>query len=263
MLFERIRRTQKPVFIFLAVTFGLGFALLGVGSGSGTINFGNIFGSSSSSNSISSLNDAVHKNPNDAPSWLKLAQAYTTAGQNDPAIGAYETYTGLRPKDTGALASVSTLLEQRAQIESQNGSAYQSAASYYTGSGGPFSGLRLGSALTDPLGGQVGSTYQQQASTYEQAATGDYTQALGYRQKLATLDSSNAINQLLLGNDAANTRSYAVAVTAFEAFLAKAPASPQAAQVRQLLKVLKPLAKTTPATPTPTTPTATGSTTGH
>ena len=33
MLFERIRRTQKPIFIFLAVMFGLGFVALGVGQG--------------------------------------------------------------------------------------------------------------------------------------------------------------------------------------------------------------------------------------
>ena len=34
MLFERIRKTQKPIFVFLAVTFAMGFVLLGVGQGS-------------------------------------------------------------------------------------------------------------------------------------------------------------------------------------------------------------------------------------
>ena len=42
MLFERIRRGQKPVFLFLAVMFGLGFVALGVGSGAGGINLGDL-----------------------------------------------------------------------------------------------------------------------------------------------------------------------------------------------------------------------------
>ena len=47
MLFERIRRGQKPVFIFLAVMFGLGFVALGVGSGASGINLGDILNTSS------------------------------------------------------------------------------------------------------------------------------------------------------------------------------------------------------------------------
>ena len=83
MLFERIRRTQKPVFIFLAVMFAFGFALLGVGSSGnvnalGFLNFG-----SSSSNPISKLSAQVAKSPQDARAWIQLAQAYVAANQPD------------------------------------------------------------------------------------------------------------------------------------------------------------------------------------
>ena len=87
MLFERIRRTQKPVFIFLAVMFGLGFVALGVGQGANSIDLGSLFSSSSgssSSGSISSLQSRVQSHPKDAGAWLQLARAYETAQPDEP-----------------------------------------------------------------------------------------------------------------------------------------------------------------------------------
>ena len=90
MLFERIRRGQKPVFVFLAIMFGLGFVALGVGSGTGGINLGDIFNSSSAgSSSISDLQSKTRQHPNAAPAWRDLARAYQADGQTDAAIGAY------------------------------------------------------------------------------------------------------------------------------------------------------------------------------
>jgi len=77
MLFEKIRRTQKPVFIVLALMFGMGFVFLGVGSGTGGISLGNLIGNGGgSSSSISDLLDKVHHNPKDATSWQQLGDAY-------------------------------------------------------------------------------------------------------------------------------------------------------------------------------------------
>ena len=70
MLFERIRKTQKPIFVFLAVTFAMGFVLLGVGQGAGSINaLDFLTGGSSSSDPTSSLKDQTTKHPNDAAAW--------------------------------------------------------------------------------------------------------------------------------------------------------------------------------------------------
>ena len=116
MLFEKIRRTQKPVFIFLALIFGFGFVLLGVGSGTGGVNPLDIFGNNSgSSSSIDDLNQQVKDHPNDSAAWLSLARAYAADQQYDPALGAYQTYLSLKPNDVRATASAATLYETRAR----------------------------------------------------------------------------------------------------------------------------------------------------
>jgi len=126
MLFEKIRRTQKPVFIFLALIFGFGFVLLGVGSGTGGVNPLDIFGNNSgSSSSIDDLNQQVKDHPNDSAAWLSLARAYAADQQYDPALGAYQTYLSLKPNDVRATASAATLYETRARQTSAEGSAYQ------------------------------------------------------------------------------------------------------------------------------------------
>ena len=53
---------------------------------------------------------------------------------------------------------------------------------------------------------------------------------------------SNALNQLGLGYDAANSRQYPQAVKALEAYLKLAPDSQQTAQVKALVTQLKALA---------------------
>ena len=118
MLFERIRKTQKPIFVFLAVTFAMGFVLLGVGQGAGSINaLDFLTGGSSSSDPTSSLKDQTTKNPNDAAAWNQLAAAYRSQGKNDDAISAYESYLNLKKDDQAALSAVSGLLETRAVLQ--------------------------------------------------------------------------------------------------------------------------------------------------
>src|ERR671931_592510 len=71
MFFMRLRRSTKPVFIFLALVFALSFVFLGVGSGSSGIgdllrgNF-NFFGGGSSGTSVSKAQKRIDKNPRDA-----------------------------------------------------------------------------------------------------------------------------------------------------------------------------------------------------
>src|SRR5436309_5955723 len=131
MLFEKIRRTQKPVFITLALMFGLGFVFLGVGSGAGGLNPLDFLNNNSSSSvgNISDLNDQVRGNPKDAAAWLKLAEAYEAKGETEPALGAYQQYIGLRPKDTGTLITAAQLYEQDARTVQQQSSTSQSELS--------------------------------------------------------------------------------------------------------------------------------------
>ena len=110
MLFEKIRRTQKPVFIFLGLVFALSFVFLGVGSGAGGISLGNLLGQSSGSSttSVSDLLNKVHSDPKDATAWRQLGDAYQTSGQTTLALGAYAQYLNLRPKDANTITQVAS-----------------------------------------------------------------------------------------------------------------------------------------------------------
>src|SRR5215210_5201090 len=130
MLFERIRRTQKPVFIFLALMFGGGFVLLGVGSGAAGPTLGDLFGDSSSGgDSISELQKRVADHPQDAQAWQRLAGLLQADGQRQEAIAALTSYLELRPQDDLQVAALATLYEQRASERAARAQALQQIAS--------------------------------------------------------------------------------------------------------------------------------------
>jgi tetratricopeptide (TPR) repeat protein len=258
MLFERIRRTQKPVFIFLAIMFGLGFALLGVGSGAGGVNLGDLLNSGGSSSSISSLNDKVRAHPNDAPAWLALARAYQADGQPDPAIGAYLHYVGLRPKDQGGLASAAAAIEQRAGREQRRLAVAQAGAARYSVTGAsPVASLKLGAALTNPVLDALAKPYTTREQTVQAQVAADYGQATGLRKKLVTLDPKNPAYQFTLAQDAYAGRDYATVVAALGAYLKLEPNLPaaQRTQLEQTIKALAPLATSSSSTTPPVSPT--------
>jgi cytochrome c-type biogenesis protein CcmH/NrfG len=262
MLFERIRRTQKPVFIFLGVMFGLGFVALGVGQGSGGINIGDLFSSSSSSSSasVSGLQSQVQSHPKDAGAWLRLARAYEANNQMNQAISSFQTYLGLKPKDQGALSSTSTLLEQRGQQTATKVQQAQAAAAAYTQAEGATAAtsLKLGAALTHPLLTTLAQPATTLAQTLETSAVTDFAEAMTMRQTLVKLSPKNADYQILLARDAYATQSYATVAKALQAYLTLSPnlTAAQKKQIRQEIVQFKLAAKTSPGgtSSTPTTP---------
>jgi tetratricopeptide (TPR) repeat protein len=262
VLFERIRRTQKPVFIFLAVMFGLGFVALGVGQGANSIDLGSLLGSSSSSGgsgSISSLESRVQSHPKDAGAWLQLARAYETANQTNQAISSFQSYLALKPHNQSALSSTAALLEQRGQANATKVQEAQAAAAQYTQveSATAVSSLKLASALTHPLLTTLAQPATTLASTLESSAITDFSEAMGLRQNLVKLSPKNADYQLLLARDANATQSYAIVATALEAYEKLSPnlTKAQKAQIQQEIVRFRLLAKTTPGqSSTPTTP---------
>jgi tetratricopeptide (TPR) repeat protein len=261
VLFERIRRTQKPVFIFLAVMFGLGFVALGVGQGANSIDIGSLFssGGGSGSTSISSLEARVHSHPKDAGAWLQLANAYQAASQTNQAISSLQTYLALKPKNQGALSTTATLLEQRGQTNAAKVQQAQAAAAQYTQVEGATaaSSLKLGAAFTHPLLNSLAQPAQTLASTLETSAITDFAQAMGLRQKLVKLAPKNAAYQLALARDANATQSYATVATSLQAYLTLSPTLPKATkkQIQQEIAQFKALAKTAPGGgTTPTSP---------
>jgi tetratricopeptide (TPR) repeat protein len=253
MLFERIRRGQKPVFVFLAIMFGLGFVALGVGSGAGGINVGDILNSSSGgSGSISDLQSKTREHPNDAPAWRQLAGAYQADGQTDAAIGAYLRYVGLRPQDQSGLLGAASLLELRARTSQAKLTKAQALAAQYTtpATASAVQSLKLAPNLTHSLQQALAQPYTTRVQALQGQVSSDYVQATAIRQKLADLDPKNAPYQFALAQDAAAGQQYPTAAKALKAYLDLEPNLDQATrkQLEQTLKALQAFG-TTPSSP--------------
>ena len=253
MLFERIRRGQKPVFVFLAIMFGLGFVALGVGSGASSVNLGDIFNSGSGgSSSISDLQAKVRDHPNDAPALLQLAAAYQADGQNDAAIGTYLRYVGLRPKDQNGLSAAATLLELRARRWQNDLAKAQALAAQYTtpATASAAQSLKLAPALSHSVQDALAQPYTTRVQSLQSRLGSEYLQATALRQKLVDIDPKNAPYQFALAQDAAAGRQYTTAAKALKAYLDLEPNLDQATrkQLEQTLKALQAFG-TTPSNP--------------
>ena len=117
MFFMRLRRSTKPIFLFLAIVFAITFVALGVGSGGGGLDelFNGIVGRGSSGTSVGKAQDRLKKNPNDANAYRDLARAYETKGDDAKAISALDGYLRLRPKDVSAQSELAALYLSQAQ----------------------------------------------------------------------------------------------------------------------------------------------------
>ena len=75
MFFPRLRRHAKWMFVFLALVFGLGFVVFGVGAGGTGV--GDIFRDSNSSTaqSVSDARKETEQRPRDAQAWRDYATA--------------------------------------------------------------------------------------------------------------------------------------------------------------------------------------------
>jgi anti-sigma B factor antagonist len=171
LFFNRLRKRAKWVFIFLAVVFGLGFVLFGVGSsvgGGGGLSdiFNGIRGGGSGQTSVEKAQKATQKDPKDAKAWHDLATAYETKGDNAAAISAWTTYTTLRPKDADGLQSLASAYEQQFSNQTQVAAAAQADAQNAQATNfGPPATSPLGRALgsiQDPIGQAVSATANQQ-----------------------------------------------------------------------------------------------------
>lgn len=245
MLFEKIRRTQKPVFITLGLVFALSFVFLGVGSGLGGVSLGDLIAENTGSGpSIGDLNDKVRENPRDADSWLKLARAYETDGNADSALGAYQQYLGLKPDDLSTIAAAATLYETRARTASAEASYYQALAGQYqtVDTGIPGNVTQFRSAFTSPVVSSLQAPLQQQASTAQQQVRADLGQAIALWKKATQLEPSDPSYVQAMTNDALNAQDYKTAYEGLQKYLQLVPDAPDKKELEKLLKQLKPLA---------------------
>jgi tetratricopeptide (TPR) repeat protein len=252
LFFMRLRRRAKGMYLLLAVLFAATFAFLGVGSGSSGLDqlFSNlnIFGHHGTS--ISKALKETTKHPSNPKGYRDLATAYEAAGKTDAAIGALQTLTRLKPKDSSAWAEMAGLQLTLAQ---DFASQYQSASATQQAQA-PTSPI----SLSGSLGKVVGTNPIEQNATQEtnavvsnlyQQATGEYGQAVSSYKQVTKLQPGNASAQFQLAQAAQSGGDTTTAIAAYKAYLKLNPNVSTAGQIRQLIKQL--------STPTTVTPTAT------
>jgi tetratricopeptide (TPR) repeat protein len=249
MFFPRLRRHAKWMFVALAVFFGAGFVLFGVGAG-GT-GLGDLFRNhqgGSSGTSVDSALKATQTNPTDAAAWQRLATAYETKGDIDLAVNAQQRYTALRPKSLDGLSQLAGLYRAQAQKQANVAQDAQIKVAYSglispVGDGLLVKGTPV---FTNPLAssftGEASSQYQQAVQIEQQALQSQ----LSTYQQVAKLSPKDPNIQLSIANAARDVGSTTAQIAAYRRFLALAPDDPNASLVRQQLKLL-----TKPATPTP------------
>jgi tetratricopeptide (TPR) repeat protein len=250
LFFQRLRNHAKWIYVFLAITFVLGFVLLGVGSGSTGIgnalqnafNFG-----SGGGTSISSLQNKVAKNPSSAADWRALATAYEQKQRTADAVTALEHLTALHPKDTNALAELASQYTALANTYSTDYTNAQTDAALSTPGAAflPPSTTPFGRAFQDPkaLGNPIATAVAAAAQARTSAAYAKLqTVALKAEtayQQLAAQSPDDATLQIQLGQAAQTAGDTTTAVTAYKRFLKLAPTDPLASQVKRVITGLQ------------------------
>ena len=245
LFFSRLRRHAKVIYVLLAIVFGLGFVILGVGSGStgiGDILQGKLFGSSGSSASsqIKDKQQQISAHPNNVSLYLDLAGLYQAQHKNSQALAALARARSVAPKDIDVLNRIAAVYSASA---ASAGNAYQNALNTYFSTNVPQPGLdtssQLGQALTsDPYS----QALQQRVQSAYTKATTEYSKVESvYKQ---AVDASKGTSQepgalLQWATAAQNANDVSTAITAYKRFLAVAPDNPNAPAVKQTLKQLQ------------------------
>jgi tetratricopeptide (TPR) repeat protein len=243
MFFPRLRRQAKWAFAVMILVFGVGFVLLGVGSGG--LDLGSLlqdsFGRGSSGTSISKAEKKVDENPRNAAAQKELATAYETKGRTQDAIATYQQYVALRPKDVDALTHLAAL--QRSQADTYLAQAqlafYEQSSATARSTFGASPTSTFGRALgQDPIATAV----QQKTSTAAQQASSQYQTAaqaaVAAYQKLAELQPTQE-NLLALGDVAGHFGDTTTAVKAYRQLLKKTNDPAITQQIRAQIKALQ------------------------
>jgi tetratricopeptide (TPR) repeat protein len=241
MFFPRLRRHAKWMFVLLALVFGLGFVLFGVGAGG--VGVGDVFRDSggTSAQSVSDARGDTEDRPNDPEAWIDLSTALQTEGETREAITALDRAIELRPKDPDAyrqLAGLHLTLATQRQQDAQLAQAIaafrapaQSFLLFTAGSGQ--------SVLSDPIALGINQQASGRVNAAFQEAQTEATLAVDAYERLAELVPDDPNVQLELAQAAQQTGDATAAIAAYERFLELAPDDPNAGIVRDQLKQLR------------------------
>jgi len=242
MFFPRLRRHAKWMFVLLALVFGLGFVIFGVGAGGTGI--GDIFrdqGGTSSGQSVSDAQKQAAENPKSVQAWRDLSTAYQTEGDTADAIDALNRAIALKPRSPEAYRELAGLhLTRASEFQQQLQQAQITAAFRAPGVAFPTLTTKAGqTTLTDPLQSAVTSEVTNSASTLYQQAGAEAVAAIDAYKQLVRLQPNDPNVQLELAQTAQQTGDVTTAITAYQRFLKLSPDDPNASVVRAQLKQLR------------------------
>ncbi|MFN8222814.1 MAG: tetratricopeptide repeat protein [Gaiellales bacterium] len=242
MFFPRLRSHAKWMFVVLALFFGLGFVVFGVGAGG--IGIGDIIrdgGGGSGSQSVKSARKETEKHPESLKAWRDLATALQTDGNIDEAVGALQTATALKGAGADVYRELAGLYLAQAgakQREAQNiqlDAAFAGATQNFPGT---FT-VKDKAVFEDPLGKAINASAAQRASAVLAEAQGAAAQAVDAYRSVVRLTPNDPNVLLELATAAERAGDATAAIEAYEKFLKLAPDDTSAPIVKAQLKQLK------------------------
>ena len=247
MFFPRLRRQAKWVFVFLALVFGFGFVVFGVGTGStgiseafdGGLPF--VGGTNTGTPSVGDAREKVRENPKDPAAIRQLVTALQTEGRTDEAIPYLERLVKLRPRDTDALGQLAALhLTKAARIRGEAQALQIDAQLADAGTVfRPPPDSRLGQALPpDPFTQTVTAQLNERLNTMFLSMQDAYSSAERTYKQLAAVRPRDPSIQLQLANAAQFAGHFDPAIAAYRRFLTLAPDDPTAPAVREQIRSL-------------------------
>jgi tetratricopeptide (TPR) repeat protein len=258
MFFPRLRRQARWMFVFLALAFGGGFVIFGVGSNLPS-GLGDVLQdvSHDTGPSVGDARDRVRENPRDPAAQLALADALQQNQRPDEAIAPLERYVKLRPRDQDALRELAGLYSSKANRI--NDEATLAALDYQIASTGQLVQPKLSGEAAQGFfqGGAIESaviteTSERYTELIQQAQAASKDAQRTY-ERIARLDPRDPQLQLLLASSAEQAGDLQAAIAAYERFLELAPEDSSAPAVRRALKELRKQAESSGTTVTPLT----------
>lgn len=242
MFFPKLRAQAKWVFVFLALTFAVGFVAFGVGGGGNGI--GDIFqGMSRGSSSGPSVGDAKKKiEKGDLAAYKELAEAYRVQGKTDESIAAGEQYLQARPKDVDFARSLAADYAGRANKQRDEALATQADLTARTG-GTTFAlpqNTKLGRALgMGRIDRELTTSANQKLTQLSSDMQSAFTRATQLYQQVAVAKPDDVVLQLSLANAAYQARDVPTALVAYSRVIKLAPDSLEAQQAKQQIQLLR------------------------
>jgi tetratricopeptide (TPR) repeat protein len=241
MFFPKLRRQAKWVFVFLALTFGIGFVAFGIG-GTGGSGISDLFQRSGNSTgpSVGDAREKIEKG--NLAAYKELSNAYQAENKPDEALAAGEKYIQARPKDHDFARTLASQYEGKAAKLRAEATAVQEELTAQTG--GTVFGLPQNTLLGRALGpGKIDQelTTAANAKLTEQYSSiqESYTRATRLYQSVARAKPSDVLLQLLLAQAAYQAQLVPTAVKAYARVIELAPDSAEAQQARQQIQLLK------------------------